>query len=52
MILVKTFIVQTVDNKPPEPIELFTVEVPDEFQIAHSEYVLKLNEQSGRFRGW
>ena len=48
----QTFIVQTVDNNPRDPIELFLVQLPDEFQIAHSEYVLKLSAQSGQCRGW
>ncbi len=45
-------IFETIDNEPREPLELFSVEVPDEFQAAHSQYVMKLNEQSGQSRVW
>ncbi|MBC7711047.1 MAG: DNA polymerase III subunit epsilon [Rhizobacter sp.] len=34
------------------PLELFSVTVPDEFELAHSQYVLTLNEQSGQSRAW
>ena len=33
-------------------LQLLPVEIPDEFQIAHSQYVLKLNRQSGASRVW
>ena len=44
--------VETVDNALFEPLEMFAVNVPDEFHVAHSQYVLQLNEQSGQSRAW
>lgn len=34
------------------PLELFSIDVPDEFELAHKQYVLTLNEQSGQSRAW
>lgn len=45
-------IFETIDNEARKPVELCSVDVPDEFQAAHKQYVLKLNEQSGRPRVW
>lgn len=44
--------VESVDNASCEPVEMFAVNVPDEFHVAHCQYVLKLNEQSGQSRAW
>lgn len=45
-------IVQTADNKPREAIQLFSVGVPDDLASAHTQYVERLNEQSGQSRIW
>lgn len=48
----KPTIVETINNHPLKPLELFSVDVPDVFQMAHRQYVLKLNDQSGQSRFW
>ena len=48
----KPTILETINNQPREPLELFSVDVPDDFQIAHRQYVLELNDQSGQSRVW
>lgn len=45
-------VVEIIDNEPREPMKLCSVDVSDEFQAAHKQYVSKLNEQSGRCRIW
>jgi DNA polymerase III subunit epsilon len=40
------------DRQPSELMETFSVAVPTEFQAAHRQYVLNLNEQSGRCSVW
>lgn len=45
-------IVEVLNDEPSALLELFSVEVPSEFQLVHSRYVLTLNEQSGRSRVW
>ena len=45
-------VIEAMTQGPSEPLQLFPVEISDEFQIAHSQYVLKLNEQSGKCRVW
>jgi DNA polymerase III subunit epsilon len=45
-------IVQVVDNEPRDPLEFVSVAVPNEYQAAHGQYVLKLNESSGQSRVW
>lgn len=42
----------TIDSATREPVEMFVVNVPNEFRAAHEQYVLKLNEQSGLSRAW
>ena len=44
--------VATVDSAPREPMQMFVVNVPDEFYALHSQYVVTLNEQSGQSRDW
>ena len=45
-------VAETIDNAPREPVELLSVDVSDEFQAVHTQYVLILNEQSGQSRVW
>lgn len=45
-------IVETTNNKKSEPLEMFLIEIPDEFQSAHLGYLVELNEQSGKSRVW
>ena len=46
------FHINETDDEPGAPLELFSVDVPDEFELAHSQYVLMLNAQSGQARVW
>ena len=39
-------------DEPEAPLQFFSVDVPDKFQVAHSQYVLTLNDQSGHSRVW
>jgi DNA polymerase III subunit epsilon len=39
-------------NQSSEQVELFSVTVPDELQLAHGQYVVKLMEQSSLARAW
>lgn len=45
-------IAEALNDEPSKPLELFLVEVPSEFQLAHRQYVSTLNEQSGQRRAW
>ena len=52
-----TPVLQPVVNKatthaPSKPLQLFLVDIPDEFQAAHHQYVRKLNEQSDTSHIW
>ena len=44
--------IDEINDQPSAPPQLFSVDVPDEFQVAHSQYVLTLNDQSGQSRVW
>lgn len=45
-------VVEPLSQERSEPLQLFPVDLPDEFQSAHAQYVLKLNEKSGKYRVW
>ncbi len=45
-------IVETMNSERRQPLEFFSVDVSAEFQAAHTQYVLVLNEQSGQSRAW
>lgn len=45
-------IVETKGDEPSEPVNLFSVELPEALRSAHCQYVLKLNVQSQQSRVW